>query len=240
MLCRSCGPPPAVRWRSSENCKSPYFPGSNYFCMACENAPRPRHDMAPGGFEESDRAQRIRIARSNWKACRALRNIPLAAISNSSPRRAIGISIARRSSLARRCNKACKTALRRAGFVGARRPGRQRHQMAAPRPESAACGSPRRRAYPPPRSCGRVAEGGGLLNRYRVVKPYRGFESLRLRQFPASSLRSQGEVSLEAPKEPGLPQDISNPSEFARKRFLRMIEYGTLPALSPRSIGTAS
>src|SRR5687767_6648970 len=30
-------------------------------------------------------------------------------------------------------------------------------------------------------SCGRVAEGGGLLNRYRVVKPYRGFESLRLR-----------------------------------------------------------
>jgi hypothetical protein len=32
------------------------------------------------------------------------------------------------------------------------------------------------------RRCGRVAEGGGLLNRYRVVKPYRGFESLRLRQ----------------------------------------------------------
>ena len=33
------------------------------------------------------------------------------------------------------------------------------------------------------RSCGREAEGGGLLNRYRVVKPYRGFESLRLRQY---------------------------------------------------------
>jgi hypothetical protein len=48
--------------------------------------------------------------------------------------------------------------------------------------ESAACGSPPRRAYRPYRSCGRVAEGGGLLNRYRVVKPYRGFESLRLRQ----------------------------------------------------------
>jgi hypothetical protein len=30
---------------------------------------------------------------------------------------------------------------------------------------------------------GRGAEGGGLLNRYRVVKPYRGFESLRLRHF---------------------------------------------------------
>src|SRR3984957_7456117 len=49
-------------------------------------------------------------------------------------------------------------------------------------PESAACGSRLRRAYRPDRSCGRVAEGGGLLNRYRVVKPYRGFESLRLRQ----------------------------------------------------------
>jgi hypothetical protein len=48
--------------------------------------------------------------------------------------------------------------------------------------KSAACGSPPRRAYRPYRRCGRVAEGGGLLNRYRVVKPYRGFESLRLRQ----------------------------------------------------------
>jgi hypothetical protein len=35
-----------------------------------------------------------------------------------------------------------------------------------------------------------VAEGGGLLNRYRVVKPYRGFESLRLRQ-PSPSLQGQ-------------------------------------------------
>ena len=49
-------------------------------------------------------------------------------------------------------------------------------------PKSAACGSPPRRAYRPYRRRGRVAEGGGLLNRYRVVKPYRGFESLRLRQ----------------------------------------------------------
>ena len=28
-----------------------------------------------------------------------------------------------------------------------------------------------------------MAEGGGLLNRYRALKPYRGFESLSLRQF---------------------------------------------------------
>ena len=39
-----------------------------------------------------------------------------------------------------------------------------------------------RRAYPPRRRRGRVAEGGGLLNRYTLVKAYRGFESLRLRQ----------------------------------------------------------
>ena len=45
----------------------------------------------------------------------------------------------------------------------------------------------RRRAR---RRCGREAEGGGLLNRYRVVKPYRGFESLRLRHRRRSSLKS--------------------------------------------------
>ena len=31
-----------------------------------------------------------------------------------------------------------------------------------------------------------MAEGGGLLNRYRLVKAYRGFESLRLRQLNAA------------------------------------------------------
>ncbi len=55
--------------------------------------------------------------------------------------------------------------------------------------ESVACGPPLRRAYRPQRRRGRVAEGGGLLNRYRVVKPYRGFESLRLRQAPSLPLR---------------------------------------------------
>jgi transposase len=34
-----------------------------------------------------------------------------------------------------------------------------------------------------------VAEGGGLLNRYRALKPYRGFESLPLRQQQAVSIR---------------------------------------------------
>ena len=54
-----------------------------------------------------------------------------------------------------------------------------------------ACESARRRAYEARsragcatlRRRGREAEGGGLLNRYRVVKPYRGFESLRLRHY---------------------------------------------------------
>jgi hypothetical protein len=53
--------------------------------------------------------------------------------------------------------------------------------------QSGACGSPPPRAYRALRRCGRVAEGGGLLNRYRVVKPYRGFESLRLRQNAVSA-----------------------------------------------------
>ena len=57
-----------------------------------------------------------------------------------------------------------------------------------------------------------MAEGGGLLNRYRVVKPYRGFESLRLRHPSPFGLRVAGPpgdrvqtegrmVSPEAPKE---------------------------------------
>ncbi len=49
------------------------------------------------------------------------------------------------------------------------------------------------------RSCGREAEGGGLLNRYTAEKPYRGFESLRLRQFinsrPFAPTRSKPEKS---------------------------------------------
>ena len=66
--------------------------------------------------------------------------------------------------------------------------------------QSAACGSPPCRAYRPQRSCGRVAEGGGLLNRYRVVKPYRGFESLRLRHpcdfcFSSNKLASQRTIN---------------------------------------------
>src|ERR1700722_15566351 len=79
-------------------------------------------------------------------------------------------------------------------------------------PESAACGSGLRRAYRPDRSCGRVAEGGGLLNRYRVVKPYRGFESLRLRHFddpqrqPVLRLFSHQPSSLDASRLAGVSQ----------------------------------
>ncbi len=41
-------------------------------------------------------------------------------------------------------------------------------------------------SYAKDRRRGRVAEGGGLLNRYTLVKAYRGFESLRLRQVSGS------------------------------------------------------
>ena len=43
-----------------------------------------------------------------------------------------------------------------------------------------------------PRRGGRVAEGGGLLNRYRGLNPYRGFESPSLRQYALSALKSLG------------------------------------------------
>src|SRR5262249_31369673 len=43
----------------------------------------------------------------------------------------------------------------------------------------------------PMRRRGRAAEGGGLLNRYRVVKLYRGFESLRLRHVRHNMNRAQ-------------------------------------------------
>ena len=65
---------------------------------------------------------------------------------------------------------------RRAKFCSAR--GRGSREAAR-----GSCNGRGRRAYPgggspdAQRRCGREAEGGGLLNRYRVVKLYRGFES---------------------------------------------------------------
>jgi hypothetical protein len=55
-------------------------------------------------------------------------------------------------------------------------------------------------------SCGREAEGGGLLNRYRVVKPYRGFESLRLRHSPRKALVFSGLRGIFPEFFPGLPE----------------------------------
>ena len=39
-----------------------------------------------------------------------------------------------------------------------------------------------------------MAEGGGLLNRYRLVKAYRGFESLRLRHLTARPALDESEM----------------------------------------------
>ena len=41
-----------------------------------------------------------------------------------------------------------------------------------------------------------VAEGGGLLNRYRGVNPYRGFESLLLRQSHKEPAPLAGSLTL--------------------------------------------
>jgi hypothetical protein len=74
---------------------------------------------------------------------------------------------------------------------GAIRPGKRPPAICCLRPGAAWGISPRW-------SCGRVAEGGGLLNRYRVVKPYRGFESLRLRQIPIASHSQRPKKSIES------------------------------------------
>ena len=85
----------------------------------------------------------------------------------------------------------------RTELAGLARGSRNRRKQPSPRPctnalnsvRSAACGFRPARAYRPYRRRGRVAEGGGLLNRYRLVKAYRGFESLRLRHASPFGLR---------------------------------------------------
>ena len=54
------------------------------------------------------------------------------------------------------------------------------------------------------RSCGREAEGGGLLNRYTTLKSYRGFESLRLRQSLPSEQSPRPFGTAEKPRKRGL------------------------------------
>jgi hypothetical protein len=49
-----------------------------------------------------------------------------------------------------------------------------------------------KQALSPSRRRGREAEGGGLLNRYTGLNPYRGFESLRLRHLFEKYYESAG------------------------------------------------
>ena len=93
----------------------------------------------------------------------------------------------------RRCNAAVEAAgLPRQGGVSADEGSRGTSfdQRVRQSRSSSACNAGRRRAYVAARfprgRRGREAEGGGLLNRYRVVKLYPGFESLRLRQLSRS------------------------------------------------------
>ena len=84
--------------------------------------------------------------------------------------------------------------------------------------KAAACGWPPRRAYRAFRSCGRVAEGGGLLNRYRVVKPYRGFESLRLRGSPLYN----NVTARRARRAPDIRLTSCKPGGWSSRRGLRV------------------
>jgi hypothetical protein len=84
----------------------------------------------------------------------------------------------------------------------------------------------------PHRRCGRVAEGGGLLNRYRVVKPYRGFESLRLRQ-PSPRLTSK-RLRLACTSEPA--EALAKAARRSRRRR-RAIGIAAVFDVYPRSRG---
>ena len=122
-----------------------------------------------------------------------------------------------------------------APFAGSTRPRRARPKFRSRRRDSANLplaakgsvghiGGSRRR--------GRVAEGGGLLNRYRVVKPYRGFESLRLRH--QSIARPNRLAKLHRPLNPG-----GSPRPTA-PRLLRRSPVSTADSLVQRSAHNCS
>jgi hypothetical protein len=75
-----------------------------------------------------------------------------------------------------------RTERRRHAVKPRRVPGALPSRRGSGIPRRANGSASRVRHFPHARRRGREAEGGGLLNRYRVVTPYRGFESLRLRQ----------------------------------------------------------
>jgi hypothetical protein len=73
-----------------------------------------------------------------------------------------------------------------------------------------------------------VAEGGGLLNRYRVVKPYRGFESLRLRQFTRQlfDLFRFSKIALGARAHPDASLVVPKGSQGLESNLIRMSRRG--------------
>ena len=83
-----------------------------------------------------------------------------------------------------------------------------------------------------------MAEGGGLLNRYRVVKPYRGFESLRLRQNHNNALISlififKAASCVETRAEGGAMTDPLNnrPQDFLNLNKAIRAGVGALPVV---------
>ena len=76
-----------------------------------------------------------------------------------------------------------------------------------------------------------MAEGGGLLNRYRVVKPYRGFESLRLRH-PASLYEIRRMDSAFRAK----PDAFRSGNAEAFKRYLTSGSGHTFPYLRQQTL----
>src|SRR5712672_1668763 len=88
-------------------------------------------------------------------------------------------------------------------------------------------------------SCGREAEGGGLLNRYTVEKPYRGFESLRHRH-PA--LRETNSISDISEGGMAVPSVFPAPRLSSARSSLKTVHWTVLSpsATAPHPSGTAN
>ena len=159
--CRAASPQRRVPYRKRRDCRNPYFAGTKYHCDAHR-----QHPICLSIARSSELKLVLwRFPKSPKGICERRGEIR-AALPPS------GTFATRVTTQMAQAFHALRIRLGATEYLNGSECGSR---------ESVACGGPPRRAYPPYRRCGRVAEGGGLLNRYRVVKPYRGFESLRLR-----------------------------------------------------------
>ncbi len=103
--------------------------------------------------------------------------------------------------------------------------------------QSAACSSPSACKIPVHRRDARVAEGGALLRRYTGLNPYRGFESLSLRQsaFCSTSLLSSASFLRSTQRLLTTPLLLTTPflSTWGSEPLVRGRFVGKAPHIQP-------